>query len=168
MWYSFSSKINSCSNFFWVFHFLDTKKVCRIVKLFLWETSCRKGNDSFPLNDVCSARDLHYPWNPICLMIQFLWMIFMNSCYLGFLTEFDKIYTRLDVTLIERGESFYQNMMGGVVAELERKGLSKILSSCIRKLLRLWSRTNFKVKSFICGHIGWRDQRFPVFDQENW
>ena len=64
-------------------------------------------------------------------------MIFMNSCYLGFLTEFDKIYTRLDVTLIERGESFYQNMMGGVVAELERKGLSKILSSCIRKLLRL-------------------------------
>lgn len=36
--------------------------------------------------------------------------------------EFDKIYTRLDVTLIERGESFYQNMMTGVVAELERKG----------------------------------------------
>ena len=64
-------------------------------------------------------------------------MIFMNSCYLGFLTEFDKIYTRLDVTLIERGESFYQNMMTGVVAELERKGLSKILSNCIRKLLRL-------------------------------
>ena len=28
------------------------------------------------------------------------------------------------MTLIERGESFYQDMMPGVVAELERKGLN--------------------------------------------
>ena len=41
-----------------------------------------------------------------------------------FQIEFDNIYTRLDVTLIERGESFYQDMMPGVVAELDRIGLS--------------------------------------------
>lgn len=38
-------------------------------------------------------------------------------------SEFDKIYQRLDVTLIERGESFYHDMMPKVVADLERKGL---------------------------------------------
>lgn len=47
--------------------------------------------------------------------------------------EFDKIYTRLDVTLIERGESFYQNMMSGVVAELERKG--KVIQEEGRKVV---------------------------------
>ncbi|XP_015776412.1 PREDICTED: arginine--tRNA ligase, cytoplasmic-like [Acropora digitifera] len=47
--------------------------------------------------------------------------------------EFDKIYTRLDVTLIERGESFYQNMMTGVVAELERKG--KVIQEEGRKVV---------------------------------
>ena len=40
-----------------------------------------------------------------------------------FFSEFDKIYNRLDVTLIERGESFYQDMMPKVVADLEQKGL---------------------------------------------
>jgi len=36
---------------------------------------------------------------------------------------FARIYDRLDVTLIERGESFYQDLMKHVVAELEQKGL---------------------------------------------
>ena len=37
-------------------------------------------------------------------------------------TEFQKIYDRLDIDLIERGESFYQDMMPGVVQELESNG----------------------------------------------
>jgi len=40
-----------------------------------------------------------------------------------FYTEFEKIYTRLDVKLIERGESFYQNRMESIVKELELKNL---------------------------------------------
>lgn len=39
-----------------------------------------------------------------------------------FLTEFQKIYDRLDVSIIERGESFYQEMMKDVVKLLEEKG----------------------------------------------
>ena len=59
------------------------------------------------------------------------------SSFIYIFTEFDKIYQRLDVTLIERGESFYQEMMPKVVADLERKGLllnlvkhSGFLASC--------------------------------------
>jgi arginyl-tRNA synthetase len=39
-----------------------------------------------------------------------------------FYSEFAKIYERLGVTLIERGESFYQDMMGSVVEDLEKQG----------------------------------------------
>lgn len=39
-------------------------------------------------------------------------------------TEFDSIYKRLGVTLIERGESFYQPIMSDIVADLESKSLS--------------------------------------------
>ena len=35
--------------------------------------------------------------------------------------EFGSIYQRLGVTLIERGESFYQPMMGDIVTDLESK-----------------------------------------------
>ena len=38
-------------------------------------------------------------------------------------TEFTKIYERLDIAdLIDRGESFYQNLMGDVVKIMEEKG----------------------------------------------
>jgi len=37
--------------------------------------------------------------------------------------EFQKIYDRLDISLIERGESFYQNRMEAIVKELDSKGL---------------------------------------------
>ena len=37
--------------------------------------------------------------------------------------EFAKVYDRLDIKLIERGESFYQERMGTVVSELEANGL---------------------------------------------
>lgn len=40
---------------------------------------------------------------------------------LNILTEFDSIYKRLGVTLVERGESFYQPLMGDIVADLEGK-----------------------------------------------
>ncbi|KAH7954186.1 hypothetical protein HPB49_016258 [Dermacentor silvarum] len=36
--------------------------------------------------------------------------------------EFQTIYERLDATLIERGESFYHDMMGEVVKDLEERG----------------------------------------------
>ena len=38
-----------------------------------------------------------------------------------FFTEFASIYERLGVTLVERGESFYQGMMGDIVTDLESK-----------------------------------------------
>jgi len=37
--------------------------------------------------------------------------------------EFEQVYKRLDITVIERGESFYQDMMNDVVKDLEQKGL---------------------------------------------
>ena len=37
--------------------------------------------------------------------------------------EFEKVYARLDINLIERGESFYQKRMEAIVKELESKGL---------------------------------------------
>lgn len=39
-----------------------------------------------------------------------------------FASEFQKIYDCLDITLIERGESYYQDLMTEVVKELEDKG----------------------------------------------
>lgn len=36
--------------------------------------------------------------------------------------EFQKIYNCLDITLIERGESFYHEMMKDIVKEFEDKG----------------------------------------------
>lgn len=38
-------------------------------------------------------------------------------------TEFDKLYTRLDIKIIERGESFYQKRMESIVKELESKNI---------------------------------------------
>ncbi|XP_059846519.1 arginine--tRNA ligase, cytoplasmic isoform X2 [Hypanus sabinus] len=40
--------------------------------------------------------------------------------------EFQKIYESLDIKLIERGESFYQNMMNEVVKSFEEKGLVQL------------------------------------------
>lgn len=37
-------------------------------------------------------------------------------------SEFQKIYDCLDITIIERGESYYQDMMTKVVKEFEDKG----------------------------------------------
>lgn len=36
--------------------------------------------------------------------------------------EFKKIYDKLDISIIERGESFYQNHMEVLVKELETNG----------------------------------------------
>lgn len=37
--------------------------------------------------------------------------------------EFQKVYNRLDIKSLERGESFYQDMMVEVVADLIKKGM---------------------------------------------
>ena len=39
-----------------------------------------------------------------------------------FLTDFQQIYDRLGVTIIERGESYYQPVMPDIVNDLEAKG----------------------------------------------
>lgn len=40
--------------------------------------------------------------------------------------DFTRIYDRLDIRIIERGESFYRNMMADVVRELDEKGVLKL------------------------------------------
>ena len=45
----------------------------------------------------------------------------INLNIINSLVEFHSIYERLGVTLIERGESFYQPMMADVVADMESK-----------------------------------------------
>ncbi|XP_003782010.1 arginine--tRNA ligase, cytoplasmic [Otolemur garnettii] len=40
--------------------------------------------------------------------------------------EFDKIYDALDISLIERGESFYQDRMNDIVEEFESKGFVQV------------------------------------------
>lgn len=40
-----------------------------------------------------------------------------------FNAEFEKVYARLDIKLIERGESFYQKDMKSIVLELESKNM---------------------------------------------
>lgn len=53
----------------------------------------------------------------------------INKSYYNFIInyvrsiEFEKVYVRLNVSLIERGESFYQKRMESIVKELESKGL---------------------------------------------
>lgn len=44
--------------------------------------------------------------------------------------EFQKIYDSLDITLTERGESFYQDTMPEVVKVLEDKGQTAQTSQC--------------------------------------
>ena len=41
-----------------------------------------------------------------------------------FFLEFQKIYDRLEISLIERGESFYHDMMGNVLKMIEEKGIA--------------------------------------------
>lgn len=45
-----------------------------------------------------------------------------------FASEFQKIYDCLDIRLIERGESYYQDLMTEVVKETEDRGADKIYS----------------------------------------
>lgn len=61
-------------------------------------------------------------------------------------SEFQKIYDCLDITIIERGESYYQDMMTKVVKEFEDKGqcvagTSLFLSNSLPPLLPplLWT-----------------------------
>lgn len=45
-----------------------------------------------------------------------------------FFLEFQKIYKRLNISIIERGESFYQSRMENIVKELENKGIFKSIN----------------------------------------
>jgi arginyl-tRNA synthetase len=43
-----------------------------------------------------------------------------------FCKEFEHIYRELEITLNERGESYYQQLMDEVVAEFDKKNLAKV------------------------------------------
>lgn len=43
-------------------------------------------------------------------------------------SEFQKIYDCLDIKIIERGESYYQDLMKEVVKEIEDRGAEKEIS----------------------------------------
>ena len=66
----------------------------------------------------------YYPMIPtsvLCFLILIVFLVlYMVDNF--FYVEFAKIYDRLGVTLIERGESFYQGLMGLVVEGLEKQG----------------------------------------------
>lgn len=47
---------------------------------------------------------------------------FLTIFFGDFFLEFNKIYDALDISLIERGESFYQDRMNDIVKEFEDKG----------------------------------------------
>ncbi|OCT87804.1 arginine--tRNA ligase, cytoplasmic [Xenopus laevis] len=55
--------------------------------------------------------DIIQAWNLICEVSR---------------REFQKIYDNLDISIIDRGESFYQDRMIGVVKEFEEKGLVQV------------------------------------------
>lgn len=56
---------------------------------------------------------------PVCLNC------YTFSCLVTFFSvEFNKIYDALDISLIERGESFYQDRMNDIVKEFEDRGMS--------------------------------------------
>ncbi len=57
-------------------------------------------------------------FKPKLEMVSFIWSDFL------FFAEFMKVYERLDIkNLVNRGESFYQEMMKDVVADLDKRGM---------------------------------------------
>ena len=51
------------------------------------------------------------------------------------ITEFTKVYARLDVQrLVNRGESFYQEMMKDVVADLDKQGKCTIKCQVLQRM----------------------------------
>lgn len=63
---------------------------------------------------------LIFPWCCYCTLTEIYppTLVFMS------LVEFQKVYNCLDIQIIERGESFYQEKMTAVVKEFEAKGHS--------------------------------------------
>ena len=63
--------------------------------------------------------------------------VHVTTCeFCHYFTEFQRIYDRLGVTIIERGESFYQPLMPIVVKDLEEKGKPLLLDNNYHCLLK--------------------------------
>ena len=62
--------------------------------------------------------------------------------------EFQVIYDRLGVTIIERGESFYQPIMPAVVKDLEDKGRMAVLGCKVCILCCTKHRFQFRTRCF--------------------
>ena len=56
--------------------------------------------------------------------------IYMDNIRVAFISEFMKIYERLDIeNLVDRGESFYNDLMPAMVQRLDKMGLFFTLSN---------------------------------------
>lgn len=55
-------------------------------------------------------------------LIVFFFIINLFKYKYFYLTEFQNIYNKLDIKLVERGESFYQQKMEDLVKDLEERG----------------------------------------------
>ena len=62
-----------------------------------------------------------------CLILLYVALIIIVLDKMSFFVEFNRIYDRLGITIKERGESFYQPLMPGVVEDLKSKGIHLII-----------------------------------------
>lgn len=74
--------------------------------------------------------------------------------------EFQEIYNRLDVTLEEKGESFYQSRMQGVVEELSKKGLVSPTETTAKGAGGWAMRCEVVLRACVCIHV-WVSGCFP-------
>ena len=59
--------------------------------------------------------------------VSALIIIVLDKMSYFYFVEFNRIYDRLGITIKERGESFYQPLMPGVVEDLKSKGIHLII-----------------------------------------
>ena len=68
-----------------------------------------------------------------CLILLYfvsaLIIIVLDKMSYFYFVEFNRIYDRLGITIKERGESFYQPLMPGVVEDLKSKGIHLIIDT---------------------------------------
>lgn len=107
-----------CLEFFLIPAVIKTLSLNTFSQILIWWVTCSCNIHS---NKTLLVFYCHQHFKMICnvLMTIFLWIPLL------LLTEFQKIYDRLGVSIIERGESFYQELMKDVVKLLEEKGQCK-------------------------------------------
>lgn len=107
-----------CLEFFLIPAVIKTLSLNTFSQILIWwvTCSCNIHSNKTLLVFYCHQ---HFKMIYNVLMTVFWWIPLL------LLTEFQKIYDRLGVSIIERGESFYQELMKDVVKLLEEKGQCK-------------------------------------------